>query len=253
MSFGSQVIGTLTLNKGTLQEIGESEDLTKNGWLLLILSSLIAGLSISAYFMLPLMDSGISMNNLILGLIIPPAFCFLFGFDMAWTVVAIKKRYSKRQFFTLDGFNGLKEPEFQKAIRLAGYASVVLVLSALFIVTGMNLYQFNSPNISIENANIGTFLIALFLGPPGWLGGWLSPFIFPYVMILNPIANPVIIFLLWQAIIFLYAYNINTTDKKEKDENVKGTTLGILLFNIFWITVFIAVLLMFVCLFAQSD
>ncbi|MFW9780348.1 MAG: hypothetical protein ACFFE8_16015 [Candidatus Heimdallarchaeota archaeon] len=47
MSFLSQVVGTFTFQSGVLREIAESEDLTKRGWILFILSSLISGLFIS--------------------------------------------------------------------------------------------------------------------------------------------------------------------------------------------------------------
>lgn len=119
MSFVSQVLGTIAFRRSTLSEIAESEDLTNRGWILLIVSSLIAGLCISASILLPFI-SNMTPVNIFIGLLIPVLFCFFYGFDLAWSVVAIKKDYSWRKFITLDGLKGFRDPDFKRAIRLMG-------------------------------------------------------------------------------------------------------------------------------------
>ncbi|MHA2327408.1 MAG: hypothetical protein ACXACR_02705 [Candidatus Hodarchaeales archaeon] len=138
MSLVSQIFGTITFSRSTLSEIAESEDLTIRGWILFVISSVIAGLFISIYY---LSESGITPVNIIIGLIIPVLFCFFFGFDIAWTTVAIKKNYSKTSFLTIDGLKGLKDPDFQRAIRIMGYSSIVLVFSGIVLITGIKFYQ----------------------------------------------------------------------------------------------------------------
>ncbi|MHA2295579.1 MAG: hypothetical protein ACXAEU_25635 [Candidatus Hodarchaeales archaeon] len=227
MSFASQVLGIITFRRNMLIEIAESEDLTIRGWFLLILSSIIAGLCISMYI---LSETGITPFNLIVGLSIPILFCFFYGFDLAWSVVAIKKGYSTRSFLTLDGLKGLKDPDFQRSIRLMGYSSLVLLFSGIILFTGIKFYQMDMLFFPFN-------LIPIF--DPFFV--ILSPLFFPYIMFLNPLEHPIVFFFAWQTIIFIYGYNIST--EEEKNKNLLGLILGFIIFTFFWIIVFIAAIL----------
>lgn len=248
MSFLSQMVGTFTFKKESYKEIAESEDLTSRGWLLLIGSSLIAGLCISAYILHPIFTPDIDPVILISGLIIPTFFCFFFGFDLAWAVVAINKNYSVWEFFTFKEYKGLRDPDFNRAIRLMGYASLVLVFSGLVLIISPLFYQYTVPSANMFN----NLLMLGFIIPAGWLG----PFFFPYVMFLNPLANPLVFFFVWQAIVFMYGYN-TISEKEAHGKNYKGLIIGFIGFNLFWIVVTIAVILATVAtifyLWAHSD
>ncbi|MFQ5980793.1 MAG: hypothetical protein ACE5OZ_21865 [Candidatus Heimdallarchaeota archaeon] len=140
MSFASQMLGTFTFRRSTFSEIADSEDLTIRGWLLLIISSIIAGVCISAYYRSE-SASYDTLNGLFGLFIVPVLFCFFYGFDLAWTVVAVKKNNSIRSFLAIDGLKGLRDPDFQRAMRLMGYSSLVLVFSGIVLLTGNEFFS----------------------------------------------------------------------------------------------------------------
>lgn len=231
MSFASHMLGTFTFRRSTLSEIAESEDLTIRGWFLLIMSSIIAGLCISVYYR---SESAFSDNltGWVLFLFFTVLFCFFYGFDLAWTVVAVKKDYSIRSFLTIDGLKGLRDPDFQRAIRLMGYSSLVLVLSGIVLFTGIEFYQ------------LPTFWIDF---PTFSLPKFLAPFIFPFIMFLNPLEYPIVFFLVWQTIIFIYGYNIDT--EEEQGKNIAGLIRGFIIFNFFWTVAFLLYIAAIIVLF----
>jgi len=239
MNFFSQILGTLTFRRSTISEIAESEDLTIKGWVLLTVSSIIAGLWISVYY---LGETVISLENLIIGLVIPVLFCFFFGFDLAWIVVVVKKKYSIRSFLSIDGLRGLREPDFQRSIRIMGYSSIVLLFSGIILLTELKFYQ-------LEEI-FHPFTGEGFLDFPTFL----DPFVFPFIMFLNPLDTPIVFFLIWQTILFIYSYNINIEESKGR--NILGIILGLIIFNFFWtialIAVFIAVFLLVISVASQG-
>jgi hypothetical protein len=217
-----------------LSEIAESEDLSTRGWLLLIFSSIVAGLCISVYYL----DSiQLGTSNSIFGVLIPILFCLFYGFDLAWGVAANKKEFtSKRSFITMDN---LSDPDFQRAIRIMGYSSVVLIFSSLVILTGYAFYPSDvsfSPTGILDMLGVGYLLRAFFPIP-----AFLDPLVFPYTMFLNPLDFPIVFFLIWQTIIFYYGYTIHTEEKKRK--TIFGLFLGFIIFNLFWFVAIIAAFL----------
>jgi hypothetical protein len=214
MSFISDVFGVITFNRSTVTRIADSEHLTSRSLFLLIVSSIIAGLGIFTAIFPMLFSKGQEDwgATLFFGLIVPIFFCFFFGFDLAWVTV----RFRKRPFKGVDFFSVLRDPAFKQAIRVIGYSSLVLLISIPLLLTGFQFYQ---------------------------LFGDASMFWFPLLMFFNPLQHPIVFFLIWQLLIFIYTYNVILEDSKSRKDSIIGSILGFLLFNTFWILVFLAYIL----------
>lgn len=151
-------------------------------------------------------------------LIVPTSFCVIFGLDLVWIEFALKKGYRGVDFFTLNGWKGLKDPDFKRGIRLLGYSSLVLWISVIIVLTGIEFYQ-----------------LSRIQGDPPFLS-----FFIPFIMFLSPLQHPIVFFLIWQTIIFVYGYNVST--KEPHSKHIKGFIAAFIVFNIFWIIVVLYIL-----------